>query len=390
MFVAARCAATIAYQMMGVAVGWQVYDLTHRVFDLGLVGLVQFLPSLLLVLLTGHVADRYDRRMVIAVAQSCEAAALLGLVALLAGHGASREIIFLFLLVMGVARSFEFSTMQAVLPSLVEPELLPQAVAAASSVRQAATIAGPMIGGVIYLHGPLTVYTVSALLFIFSALTMAVIPVRRSRARSVPASLQSLMAGINFVRNRPVVLGAISLDLFAVLFGGATALLPVFARDILHTGPTGLGLLRGAPAIGAFGASLYLARSPLAGRIGRTLFAAVASFGALTIVFALSRSVLLSCLVLAAMGWVDMISVVIRASLVQLETPDEMRGRVSAVNAVFIGTSNELGEFESGVTAAWFGTVPAVIIGGVGTLVIVLLWRRFFPELLARERLHAG
>lgn len=390
MFVSARAAATVAYQMMAVAVGWQLYDLTHRALDLGLVGLVQFVPSLLLVLLVGHVADRHDRRRVVCLAQAVEACALLGLAVMMTVHGASREMIFGFLFVMGTARSFEFSTLQTLVPALVEPEILPQAMAAASSVRQAATIVGPMLGGFLYLAGPVTVYFTSALLFLISALTVAWIPVRQAPNRREPASWRTVVAGITFIRSHPVVLGAISLDLFAVLLGGATALLPIFAHDILAAGPSGLGALRSAPALGALAASLYLARAPLKNNVGRTLFASVAGFGMMTILFALSRSLALSCVVLAVMGWVDMISVVIRASLVQLDTPDEMRGRVSAVNAVFIGTSNELGEFESGITAAWFGVVPAVLIGGVGTLAVVLVWMRLFPGLLARQRLQGG
>ncbi|NVN98283.1 MAG: MFS transporter [Geobacteraceae bacterium] len=389
-FVTARAAATIAYQMMGVGVGWQVYDLTHKALDLGLVGLAQFLPSILLVLLVGHLADRHDRKMIVFTAQLVEAMALFGLAAFMTIYGVNRETIFIFLLVMGTARCFEFSTLQTLVPALVEPEHLPQAMAATSSVRQAATIAGPMLGGFLYMAGPITVYCVSAVLFMISAIMIALLPVRQTKAHREPASLKTVLAGITFIRSNPVVFGAISLDLFAVLLGGATALLPVFARDILFAGPTGLGILRASPALGALGASIYLARSPLAGNVGRTLFAAVSAFGVMTILFGLSRSLLLSCLVLAAMGWVDMISVVIRSSLVQLDTPDEMRGRVSAVNAVFIGTSNELGEFESGITAAWFGVVPAVLIGGFGTLAVVLIWTGLFPELKARQRLQKG
>lgn len=387
-FVSARAAATIAYQMMGVAIGWQIYDLTHRALDLGLVGLAQFLPSILLVLLVGHLADRLDRRRIVFVAQVVEAVALLGLAALMTIYGARREMIFLFLLIMGTARSFEFSTLQTLVPALVEPEHLPRAMAATSSVRQAATIIGPMLGGFLYLAGPLAVYSVSAVLFLISAAMIALLPVHQSPGRREQASWQTVLAGITFIRSNPVVLGAISLDLFAVLLGGATALLPIFARDILAAGPTGLGMLRAAPALGALAASIYLARTPLTSNVGRTLFASVAAFGVMTILFGLSRSLLLSAVVLAVMGWVDMVSVVIRASLVQLDTPDEMRGRVSAVNAVFIGTSNELGEFESGITAAWFGVVPAVLIGGVGTLAVVLVWMALFPELRTRQRLQ--
>lgn len=389
-FVSARAAATVAYQMMGVAVGWQVYELTHSALDLGLVGLAQFLPSILLVLLVGHLADRYNRKMIVCAAQLVEALALLGLTASMFFSGANREMIFLFLLIMGTARSFEFSTLQTIVPALVEPEHLPQAMAAASSVRQAATIVGPMLGGFLYMAGPLAVYSISAGLFLLSALIIAFLPVRQSPVSREPASLKTVLAGITFIRNNPVVFGAISLDLFAVLLGGATALLPVFARDILSAGPTGLGILRASPALGALGASLYLARSPLTSNVGRTLFASVSAFGVMTILFGLSRSLLFSSAVLVIMGWVDMVSVVIRSSLVQLDTPDEMRGRVSAVNAVFIGTSNELGEFESGVTAAWFGAVPAVLIGGFGTLAVVLIWIGLFPELRARQRLQKG
>ena len=389
LFVCARAAATIAYQMAGVAVGWQIYDLTRNPFDLGMVGLVQFIPSLLLVLYVGHAADRYDRRRIVFLAQLAEAAALAGLAAFTLFSGMGRETIFLFLFVIGIARAFEFSTLQTLVPALVEPQALPQAMAATSSVRQAATIAGPLLGGLLYLAGPAAVYGVSALLFACSAVIIALLPVKRSTASREPATFRTLCAGIEFIRRHPVVLGALSLDLFAVLLGGATALLPIYARDILFAGPLGLGMLRAAPALGALTAALYLARFPLQRRVGRIMFATVACFGLMTIVFALSRSMALSFAALAVLGCVDMFSVVIRSSLVQLETPDEMRGRVSAVNAVFIGTSNELGEFESGLTAAWFGAVPAALIGGVGTLVVVGIWIWRFPQLYRRERLHA-
>lgn len=389
-FLCARVAATIAYQMAGVALGWQVYDLTKSAFDLGLVGLVQFIPSLLLVLLVGHVADRFDRRRIVSLAQLVEACALLGLVVATALHLANRENILLLVCIIGIGRAFEFTTMQTLVPSLVEPEVLPQAVATASSVKQAATIIGPMLGGFLYMAGPGAVYGTCLVLYLISAGLISVIRIRRSTTPQEPAGLATLFAGIAFIRSHPVVLGAISLDLFAVLLGGATALLPIYARDILFAGPQGLGLLRAAPALGALGASLYLARKPLTRRVGRVMFAAVACFGLMTVVFALSRSMLLSFAALAVLGWSDMVSVVIRASLVQLETPDGMRGRVSAVNAVFIGTSNELGEFESGLTAAWFGVVPAALLGGIGTLAVVLIWMRLFPQLLERERLQSG
>lgn len=387
-FIAARGAATLAYQMAGVAVGWQIYELTHRALDLGLVGLVQFIPSLLLTLYVGHLADRHDRRRIVSFALLAEAAALAGLAATTLLHGGSRETILLFVLAIGIGRAFEYSTMLALVPSLAEPEILPQAIAASSGVKQAATIVGPVLGGFLYLAGPAAVYGTSFFLFLFAAVTILCIRIRRTPPPREPISLQTIFAGIGFIRSRPVLLGAVSLDLFAVLLGGATALLPIYARDILLTGPEGLGLLRGAPAVGALAASLYLARNPLRQRVGRVMFAAVALFGAMTVVFALSRSIILSFAALAILGWADMISIVIRASLIQLETPDEMRGRVSAVNAIFVSSSNELGEFESGLTAAWFGAVPAALLGGIGTIAVVLIWMRLFPELLARERLQ--
>ncbi len=389
-FLAARGASTVAYQMAGVAVGWQVYDLTHRPLDLGLVGLVQFIPSLLLALLVGHVADRHDRRRIVSLAQLTEAAALCALVAAILLHAVSREAIFLLVFLLGVGRAFEYTTLQTLVPSLVEPELLPRAMAVNSSVAQGAAIAGPVLGGLLYLAGPAAVYATGFLLYIFSAAVILSLRTRGSRPSREPASLRTLFAGIEFIRSRPVVLGAISLDLFAVLLGGATALLPIYARDILFAGPRGLGLLRAAPAIGALLASLYLARNPLRRRVGRVMFMSVGLFGIMTIVFALSRSLILSFAALLVLGLADMISVVIRASLVQLETPDGMRGRVTAVNAVFIGSSNQLGEFESGITAAWFGVVPAALLGGIGTLAVVLLWMKLFPQLLRREELRAS
>ncbi|RII26099.1 MAG: MFS transporter [Geobacter sp.] len=388
LFMGARVAATIAYQMAAVAVGWQVYDLTHSALNLGLVGLVQFIPSLLLALYVGHVADRHDRRRIVSMAQLAQAATMCGLVIATMLHLMNRETIFLLVFVLGIGRAFEYSTIQTLVPSLVEPEVLPQAMATASSARQTATIIGPMLGGFLYIAGPAAVYATSCLLLLCSAVIISLIQVQRAAVSREPATLRTLFAGIAFIRSRPVVLGAISLDLFAVLFGGATALLPIYARDILTVGPQGLGLLRAGPAIGALGAALYLARNPLRRHVGRIMFASVAWFGLMTVVFALSRSLMLSFLALILLGWADMISVVIRSSLVQLDTPDGMRGRVTAVNAVFIGTSNELGEFESGLTAAWFGVVPAALLGGVGTLVVVLLWMRLFPQLLKRERLH--
>jgi Transmembrane secretion effector len=389
-FLWAQAAGTIAYQMAGVAVGWHIYDLTRSPFDLGLVGFVQFLPSLLLVLYVGHAADRYDRRKIVSFAQWAESAALLGLAVAVGLNRVSRETILIIVFVIGTARSFEFTTLQALVPSLVDPEVLPQAMAANSSIRQASSIIGPVLGGFLYIAGAAAVYWTSCVLLAVSATIISRLRSGRAVFPREPANVRTLFAGISFIRSRPVVLGAISLDLFAVLLGGATALLPIFARDILHTGPGGLGFLRASPAVGALAASLYLARHPFRRNVGRIMFAAVAGFGFMTVVFALSRSFFLSFASLAILGGADMISVVIRASLVQLETPDEMRGRVSAVNAVFIGSSNQLGEFESGLTAAWFGVVPAALLGGIGTLAVVLAWIYLFPQLLKRERLQSG
>ena len=376
--------------MAGVAVGWHIYDLTGNPFDLGLVGLVQFIPSLLLVLYVGHAADRYDRGKIVAMAQRAESAALFGLAVAVALHRANREILLFFVFVIGSARAFEYTTLQTLVPSLVDPDLLPQAMAANSSVRQASAVIGPVLGGFLYLAGAASVYWTSCVLLLLSATIISRLRRERVLISREPANFRTLFAGMSFVRSRPVILGAISLDLFAVLLGGATALLPIFARDILHTGPEGLGFLRAAPAVGALSASLYLARRPLRRNVGRVMFAAVACFGFMTVVFALSRSFFLSFASLAILGGADMISVVIRASLVQLDTPDEMRGRVSALNAVFIGSSNQLGEFESGLTAAWFGVVPAALLGGIGTLAVVAAWACLFPQLLKRDRLQSG
>jgi MFS family permease len=384
----ARSAGIIAYQMVAVAVGWQIYALTGHPLDLGLVGLAQFIPSALLVLVVGHAADRYDRRRIVTMAQLGEAAALLVLLSATLGNWVSREVIFLLIFFIGCARAFEFTTMQTMVPSLVEPEELPRAMAVSASVAQASIIVGPMLGGFIYVAGPAVVYGIGAALFLFSSVVISCLRIRHMPRSREPVSLERLFAGIAFVWSRPVLLGAISFDLFAVLLGGATALLPIYARDILFASPRGLGLLRSAPAVGAFLASLYLARFPLRHKVGRKMFNSVALFGVATIVFALSTSMALSFLALVVLGGADMLSVVIRSSLVQLETPDEMRGRVSAVNSVFIGASNQLGEFESGVTAAWFGVVPAAVFGGVGTLLVVGLWRYLFPQLAGRDRLQ--
>ncbi len=383
-----RIAGSFAFQMLSVAVAWQIYELTNNPLDLGLIGLVQFVPSLLLALPAGHVADQFERRRIALVCQCVEGVAIAVLaVGTLLGVMTEASILGI-VFVIGVAKAFEWPTMQAMVPALVPRALLPRAMAVNASAGQAATIVGPALGGFLYVAGPTAVYALAAALYLIAAFLMWRLRYERPPPRREPATLRSLFAGISFIRSRPVVLGALSLDLFAVLFGGATALLPIFAKDILHTGPWGLGLLRAAPAVGALLMAVWLARHTLQRRVGHIMFASVAGFGIATLVFALSRSFYLSLAALFALGAFDMVSMVIREALVQLETPDAMRGRVSAVNSIFINTSNQLGEFESGITAAWWGVVPAAIVGGVGTLLVTVLWMAWFPALRRRARLH--
>ena len=388
LFWCARVASSIAFQMQAVAVGWQAYALTGSAFYLGLIGLAQFLPMFLLTLAVGHVADRYDRRLVARICQTVEALAAAALAVGSANGWLGRESLLGIVALTGAARAFEGPLMQALVPGLVPGPLLPRAYALAASANQTATILGPTLGGFLYVFGPSAAYGPASGLFLMASLCMAAIRMRWIPPRREPVSAETLFAGIAFIRSRPAILGAISLDLFAVLLGGATALLPIYARDILHTGPWGLGFLRSAPAIGALSTSLFLAHHPLRRRVGRTMFAAVAAFGLATVVFGFSTLFPVSCGALVALGAADVVSVVIRNSLVQIETPDEMRGRVSAVHMMFIGTSNQLGEFESGVTAALFGTVPAVVIGGVGTLLVTVVWMRLFPALRGIETLE--
>ncbi|QEY61251.1 MFS transporter [Metapseudomonas lalkuanensis] len=384
----ARVCTASGFQMITVAIGWHIYELTGNVLDLGLVGLVEFLPRVLFMLHTGHVADRFDRRRVAAICQVLQALVAGVLVFASTTDSASRELIFLMAFVLGAARAFEMPATQALLPNVVPKELFPRAVAASASAMQAATIVAPALGGLLYAFGSLWVYGPTAILYIAACALMLGLSSSQQQANKAPANLENLLAGIRFIRSRPDILGAISLDLFAVLLGGATALLPVFAKDILLTGPWGLGLLRSAPAVGALLMSFWLARFPIERNVGRIMFTSVGVFGVATIAFGLSTSFWFSLAVLAVLGAADMISMVIRGAFVQLHTPDEMRGRVSAVNGLFIGASNQLGEFESGVTAAWFGTVPAVVMGGVGTLLVTGLWMKLFPSLAKRDKLH--
>ncbi len=377
----ARVCGSGALQMQAVAVGWQIYDLTGNALDLGLVGLSQFFPAVLFVLVTGHVADRYDRRIVLCVCQIVE-----GLCAATLAFGTwkgilTREWIFALVFVLGSARAFEMPTLQSLLPALVPAQLLPRAVASAASANQTANIAGPALGGLLYALGPVTAYSVCAILFFSASLSIASIRIARTPPKREPVSVAMLFAGMTFIRKNPVILGAISLDMFAVLLGGATALLPIFARDVFEVGPWGLGFLRAAPGVGALMMAIVLAHWPPRRHVGQKMFAAVATFGVATIVFALSRSFILSFAALMVLGLSDMVSVVVRQTLVQLFTPDQMRGRVNAVNSLFIGTSNQLGEFESGAVAALVGAVGSAVIGGLGTLLVVALWLKLFPDL---------
>lgn len=389
-FLVARGGSTFAFQVQSVAVGWQVYALTGSSWDLGMVGLASFLPVLVLTLVVGQVADRFDRRRIAAGCQAVEAAGGLLLAVLSLGGWISFRAIIILVALTAAARAFEMPSLQALLPRLVPDPALPRTLAWSSSINQTARVVGPALGGMLYVAGPAAAYGGCALLFAAASLLGWGLGVAAGVRPREPVSFASVFSGIAFIRSRPALLGSISLDLFAVLLGGATALLPAYARNILHTGPLGLGAMRAMPAMGALAMSLLLARLPVARRAGPRMFAAVAVFGLATIVFGLSRSLWLSFSALAVLGASDVVSVMIRSSLVQLQTPDAMRGRVGAVNALFIGTSNQLGEFESGVTAAMLGVVPAVVVGGVGTLVIAFLWMRLFPDLRRLDQLVAS
>ena len=385
----ARICSGFGFQMLSVAVGWQVYAITGRALDLGLIGLVQFIPSVLLALPAGHVADQFERRRIVLLGQIVDMLAIAVLAVISFMHVANELAILALVFVIGIAKAFEFPAMQSMLPALVPTFVLPRAMAASASAGQAAMIMGPAIGGLLYVAGPGVVYALCALLYLIAVLLMAHLRYEQAQPRREPATLKTLFAGVHFIRARPDVLGVISLDLFAVLLGGATALLPIFAKDVLHTGPWGLGLLRAAPAVGALLMSLWLARHNMERRVGPIMFASVAGFGLATLVFAVSTVLWLSLVALFALGAFDMVSMVIRGALVQLDTPDDMRGRVSAVNAIFINTSNQLGEFESGLLAAWVGAVNSTVIGGIGTLMVVALWMAMFPTLRRRQRLHS-
>jgi MFS family permease len=376
-----RLASSFAMQIQTVAVGWQVYDLTRDPLDLGLVGLSQFLPALLLVLVTGAVADRFRRRTIMAVCVTIEALCAIALL-VFTGIGISSAVpIFLVLVVFGTARAFYGPAQQSFLPNIVPTPMLSSAIALNSLSWQVATITGPVAGGLLYGIAPELAYGTAAVLFFLGGILILLVPRPDQRTMREPATFETIVAGFRYIWREKIVLGAISLDLFAVLLGGATALLPVYARDILEVGPWGLGLLRTGPAIGAVAVAIYLTMHPLRDHAGLLMFFFVGVFGVGTVVFGISTTVWLSVLALIVMGGADMVSVYIRETLIQLWTPDNVRGRVNAVNGVFVGASNELGEFRAGVSAWLFGAVPAVVIGGIGTIAVTVAWAYLFPGL---------
>jgi MFS family permease len=385
-YLAARILGTFAVQMQSVAIGWQVYQITGSLFDLGLIGLAQFAPFLVLILLAGHVADRYNRRNIII---ACLAMQLLCGLLLLAFTWSGATVVwpvFAVLVLFGSARAFMMPATQAVLKNMVPHAQFSEAVALSSSAFHVAVIAGPVLGGLLYLAGPDTVYLAAAALLVLSVLLMGLTKAAPQAINTEPASWHTVLEGLRFVWSRPIMLGAISLDLFAVLFGGATALLPAYAHDVLQVGPTGLGWLRTAPGVGAALCSVALAFYPIRRHVGAWMFGGVGVFGLATLVLGLTDQFALALLALFVLGAGDMVSVYVRHLLVQFETPDAIRGRVSAVNAVFIGASNELGEFESGITAGWLGLVRAILFGGAATLAVTAIWIVKFPVLSRMDR----
>ncbi len=388
-FLWTRLLSTAGNQMLLVALAWQMYDLTASAWDLGLVGLAQFVPTILFTIPAGQLADRVERRLVLtaAIAVQLFAAALLAWGS--AAGFIDRDVIFVASVGLGIARALQSPAQAAIVPALVPAEDLPRAMAISTAAMKFAVVAGPAIGGFVYVGGPAIAYGTCAAIFIVSgACALAIHKVHVAPAKEA-VSLATVFAGFAFLGRQPVVLGAISLDLFAVVLGGVTALLPIYAKDILQTGPWGLGLLRAAPAIGALAIGVLLTRRPPDRRVGRQLFAAVALYGLTVLVFAFSTNFIVTMAALAVGGAADMVSIVIRHTLVQLETPDDMRGRVSAVNATFISTSNQLGEFRAGAIAAWLGPIGSAVLGGAGTLIVVALWIRLFPQLARRDKLVA-
>ena len=387
-FWVSRILSSTSFQMLSVAIGWQMYELTQDAFSLGMVGLAQFIPMLLLTLFVGQIADRYDRRRIVYLSLVIEALTAVFLLIGSINGWLGREEILLAAALIGACRAFEGPTANALLPQIVSRYVLPRAVSMSTTAIQTALILGPSIGGLLLGFGASLVYFVAAVALMLSALFTYIVKVKQVRNRKgATVSLRSFFSGLEYVRSKPIIFGAISLDLFVVLLGGATALMPIFAQDILQTGPWGLGLLRAAPAVGAIIVSAVLAFYPLEKSVGKTLFGAIAVYGVATMVFALSSNLALSLLALMVIGGSDVISMVIRSSLVQLQTPDELRGRVNAVNSLFTGTSFQLGEFESGVLAGFVGAVPAVLIGGIGSILVAGLWMVMFPSIRKLESL---
>jgi len=388
LFLLSRSLSRFSSQIAAVAIGWQIYELTGSAFDLGMVGLVQFLPTALLVFVAGHAADRFERKRVVQLCQLAEALTALFLAWSTYAGWLNEVQIFIATFIIGIAGAFESPATAALLPLITPQGSLQRATAISSGAAQIATITGPALGGLAFVFAPSLPYAIIVAFWLLGAILTGGIHAMQQVAPKEDASPADLFAGVRFIRNNPAILGTISLDLFAVLLGGVTALLPIYARDILETGPLGLGILRAAPAVGALLTTIVLAHHNISRRVGMRMFQAVIIFGAATVAFALSHWMWLSVLALAILGAADTVSVVIRFSLVQLATPDDMRGRVGAVNFLFINASNQLGQFESGITAALFGTVPAAVLGGVGTIAIALLWMKLFPTLRHVEKLE--
>ena len=389
LFMAARFLSIVSSEMISVAVGWQIYGLTHRPLDLGLVGLAQFAPGILLFLVAGHTADKHSRATILRVCNAAFAVCALTMLAFSVNGVSSAWPLYAVLLANGTVRAFLGPASQAFLPQLVAPEHFPNAVTWSSSFFQIATILGPMAGGLIYgfSSSPAPVYASAAAAYLLAVALLSAIRVKMAARQRLEHSADVILEGLRYIWRRKLILGCMSLDLFAVLLGGAVALLPVYSSEILHTGPYGLGMLRAAPGLGAVLVAILLAHRPLDRKAGPKMLFCILGFGVFTIVFGLSHSLVLSLIALMLTGAFDMVSVIVRSTLVQLATPDEMRGRVSSVNMLFIGASNEFGQFESGLTAQWLGAVPAVVLGGAGTIAVVLLWSWLFPSLRKVDRL---
>lgn len=387
-FLIARIGSITAQQMLMLAISWHMYDLTSSAWDLGLVGLFQFAPGLATTLVAGHCADRLHRGRMVAACLALQAVAAALLTAATSTHHVTRDALLALSLALGAIRPFQMAGQQALLPMLVPPRLLARSMALSTVVQQTCVIAGPALGGVLFAISVVTVYLTSAALFCFSALLYFFVRYDFTPPPREPVTVDSILAGLRFIWSHPLLLGAISLDLFAVLFGGATALLPVYARQVLHVGPQGLGLLRSAPAVGALCVGVFLSRRSISSGVGKKLLVAVGIYGVAIVGFGLSTWFPLSLILLAVSGGADTISVVVRQTLIQLETPDRMRGRVAAVNTLFIGASNQLGEFESGVTATALGVIGSVVAGGVATILVSLAWSRLFKPLATRDALH--